>query len=74
MPIVMVGSILTSGLAAFGGDRRPKQVLAVFGFVLCLGVFGITLAVHSPLNRVFLTWRTDSLPPNFQYLIDRWNR
>ena len=45
MPIVMVGSILTSGLAAFGGDRQPKQVLGVFGFVLCLGVFGITLAV-----------------------------
>jgi uncharacterized membrane protein len=74
MPIVMVVSILTSGVAAFEDDRQLRQVPAAFGFVLCLGAFGITLAVHSPLNRLFLTWRTDSLPPNFQYLLDRWNR
>jgi uncharacterized membrane protein len=74
MPIVMAASILTSGVAAFAGHSQLQQVLAVLGFALCLGVFGITLAVHSPLNRIFLTWRTDSLPPNFQHLLDRWNR
>jgi uncharacterized membrane protein len=74
MPIVMAASILTSGIAAFAGHSQLQQVLAVLAFALCLGVFGITLAVHSPLNRIFLTWRTDSLPPNFQHLLDRWNR
>jgi uncharacterized membrane protein len=74
MPAVMRASVLTSGLAAVHSRSQPEQDLAVLGFVLCVMVFGITLAVHSPLNRVFLTWQGDSLPPNFQQLIDRWNR
>ena len=74
MPVVMAASVLTSGLAALHGRSQPAQGLAALGFVLCAAVFGIILTVHSPLNQIFLTWRVDSLPPNFQFHLDRWNR
>jgi uncharacterized membrane protein len=74
MPFVMAACLLTSGLAGWQGSSQPKQALAVIGFALCVAVFGITLTVHSPLNRMFLTWREDSLPSNAQHLFDRWNR
>ena len=74
MPVLMTACILTTGLAACQSGGQPKQGLAVLGFTLCVAVFAITLSVHSPLNRVFLTWHEVSPPPNAQHMFDRWNR
>jgi len=74
MPLVMTACVLTSGLAAWQSSGQPKRGFAVLAFTLCVAVFAITLTVHSPLNRTFLTWCEVSSPPNAQHMFDRWNR
>lgn len=44
------------------------------GCLFSVVTFGITLIVHAPLNRRFLEWSPDALPPDWETYVRKWDR
>jgi hypothetical protein len=71
MPVLMIATV---GASAFDAWDHRLAVPSVVGTALAATVLGITVAVHSPLNRQFLNWQPGNLPPMSTALLARWNR
>ena len=65
--------IVTAPAAMMLCQSRVRWVLDAVGLVLSLATVGITVAVNAPLNRRFVLWSADAVPPDWQKHIGRWN-
>ncbi|WP_179638968.1 anthrone oxygenase family protein [Tunturibacter empetritectus] len=72
MPLLMILSIVLSGLTLFYGGPA-NRICDWAASLLSLSVFIMTLAVHRPINLQILAW-SDNPPVDAAKIIDRWNR
>jgi len=72
MPPLMLLTVVTSCiLLPLSPGDWPVQTTGCF---VSVATFGITLIVHAPLNRRFMQWSPNALPPDWETYVRRWDR
>lgn len=75
MPILGSAALVLLALAVFLMRTVPAAfVLALSGFVLCVGDALVTALVNVPINREVQSWRPSAPPAEWRRLRDRWER
>jgi uncharacterized membrane protein len=72
MPPLMLVPVVTSFiLLPLSPGNWPVQTA---GWLFSVATFGITLTVHAPLNRRFMQWPPNALPPDWETYVGKWDR